>query len=68
MLTTALEGLSVAEAEDLAGRFQALLTGGEVDPKSLGKLKVFAGLASYPMRVKCATMPWHAMKEALKKA
>jgi nitrogen fixation NifU-like protein len=66
MLTTALKGLTLAEARQLGERFNTLLTGGEVDPKELGKLKVFKGLAGYPMRVKCATMPWHAMKEALR--
>lgn len=67
MLTTALSGLTLAEAQQLGERFHALLTGGDVDPKELGKLKVFQGLTGYPMRVKCATMPWHAMKEALSK-
>lgn len=65
MLTTAVKGKTVAEAEALAKEFHALLTGGTADEATLGKLKVFAGLAAYPMRVKCATMAWHAMKEAL---
>jgi nitrogen fixation NifU-like protein len=65
MLTTALKGRTPAEARELGEAFHALLTGKPVDEASLGKLKVFKGLAAYPMRVKCATMPWHAMKEAL---
>jgi nitrogen fixation NifU-like protein len=65
MLTTAVKGKTVAEAGALAKEFHALLTGGTADEASLGKLKVFAGLAAYPMRVKCATMAWHAMNEAL---
>ncbi len=64
MLTTAIKGKSVAEARELADQFQALLTGKGADEASLGKLKVFAGLAAYPMRVKCATMAWHALKDA----
>ncbi len=32
---------------------------------TLGKLKVFAGVARFPARVKCASLSWHAMKEAL---
>ncbi len=63
MLTTAIKGKTVAEALELGTRFTALLTGKPVEGE-LGKLKVFAGLATYPMRVKCATMPWHALKEA----
>lgn len=65
MLTTAIKGRTIAEALELGTRFQALLTGKPVEGE-LGKLAVFAGLATYPMRVKCATMPWHALKEALK--
>lgn len=64
MLTTAIKGKSVAEARELADQFQALLTGKGGDQDTLGKLKVFAGLAAYPMRVKCATMAWHALKDA----
>lgn len=66
MLTAAVMGRTVAEAGDLAREFLALVTGKDADQATLGKLKVFGGLAAYPMRVKCATMPWHAMKEAFK--
>jgi nitrogen fixation NifU-like protein len=68
MMTMALVGLTPAEALELADRFQALLTGKSEGDPSLGKLKVFKGLATYPMRVKCATMPWHALREALRAA
>ncbi len=64
MLTTTVKGKTRAEALELATRFTALLTGKPVEGE-LGKLAVFAGLAAYPMRVKCATMPWHALKEAM---
>lgn len=66
MLTTAIKGKTVAEARELADQFQALLTGKGGDEATLGKLKVFAGLAAYPMRVKCATMAWHGLKDALR--
>lgn len=65
MMTTAIQGKTVAEARELFERFHALLTNGAEDPKPLGKLVAFGGLAQYPMRVKCATLGWHAMKEAL---
>jgi len=64
MMTAALKGRTVTEAKALFAGFHALLTGG--DPGiELGKLEVFRGVAQYPMRVKCATLPWHAMNEAL---
>lgn len=65
MLTVAVKGKTRAEARELAEEFKALLRGEPVDETRLGKLKVFAGLSAYPMRVKCATMVWHALNEAL---
>ncbi len=67
LMTEALRGRSVAEARQLFERFRALLTHGEADPDQpeLGKLEAFAGVRQYPMRVKCATLPWHALVAAL---
>jgi len=33
--------------------------------KALGRLEVFQGVARLPTRVKCASMAWHALKEAV---
>jgi nitrogen fixation NifU-like protein len=38
----------------------------EVDIDALGKLAVFAGVREFPVRVKCATLPWHALRAALR--
>jgi len=65
LMTTALKGKSVAEARELFERFHGLMTGDAVAPADLGKLEAFRGVAEFPMRVKCATLPWHAMKTAL---
>jgi nitrogen fixation NifU-like protein len=65
MMTTALQGKTTAEARDLFDKFHALMTSGGTDDKALGKLIAFRGLAEFPMRVKCATLAWHAMKKAL---
>ena len=65
LLTTAVQGKTVTEARELFEGFHGLLTGHPVPGAKLGKLEVFGGLAAYPMRVKCATLPWHAMKQAL---
>lgn len=64
MMTTALQGKNVDEARELFERFHALVTGALAEG-DLGKLAVFRGVAEYPMRVKCATLAWHAMKAAL---
>jgi nitrogen fixation NifU-like protein len=39
-----------------------------VDPESLGKLAVLAGVREFPARVKCATLAWHALHAALEGA
>lgn len=65
LMTTALLGKTTAEARELFERFHALVTGTAVDAATLGKLEAFRGVAEFPMRVKCATLAWHAMKQAL---
>ena len=65
MMTATLKGKTIAEAQELFDGFHALLTGKQVDVAPLGKLVVFKGVGEFPMRVKCATLAWHAMKEAI---
>ena len=68
MMTMSLKGKTRAEAEALFQRFHQMLTGDpgkrEV-PDGLGKLAVFSGVCEFPIRVKCATLPWHTMHAAL---
>ena len=68
MMTESLKGKSRAEAEALFERFHDLITGQERATDGgppLGKLEVFEGVREYPVRIKCATLPWHTMKSAL---
>jgi len=65
-MTEAVKGKSVEEVHQLFERFHEVVTGkGEADPEELGKLAVFAGVAAYPMRVKCASLCWHTLEAAL---
>lgn len=71
MMTTSLKGKTVAEAEALFQRFHQLVTGGPdpaADPAELGKLAVFSGVCEFPVRVKCASLPWHTLRAALQGA
>jgi nitrogen fixation NifU-like protein len=67
LMTSAVKGKTRPEAEALFEQFRRLVTGtievGEAE--TLGKLAVFSGVSEYPVRVKCASLPWHAMKAAL---
>lgn len=67
LMTEALKGRTVAEARALFHGFHHLVTQGGTggDPESLGKLAVFSGVREYPIRVKCATLAWHAVQAAL---
>ena len=71
MMTEALAGKSRAEAEALFQRFHELLTSdpskaAENAAPELGKLAVFSGVCEFPVRVKCASLPWHTFKAALR--
>jgi len=69
MMTESLKGKSLAEVERIFTGFHELLTGEpkKVKPQDdlLRKLVVFSGVRVFPVRVKCATLPWHTMRAAL---
>lgn len=68
MLTESLKGKTIAQAEALFQRFHELVTGPPdetPDVEGLGKLAVFAGVREFPIRVKCASLPWHTLRAAL---
>lgn len=68
MMTTTLQGKTVAEALKIFEEFHQLLTrklNPEENPHSLGKLQVFSSIWKYPARVKCAGLAWHTLKAAL---
>ena len=67
MMTEALRGKSLEETRRLFEGFHALVTGAPAGGGALelGKLAAFAGVGEYPMRVKCATLAWHALQSAL---
>lgn len=66
MMTQALQGKTVSEAEDVLRNFLSLVTGqSSADPSRFGKLAVFSGVSAFPVRVKCATLAWHTLDAAL---
>ena len=70
MMTQAVKGKSRQQAEELFKEFHSMVTGEldeETQANSLGNLKIFAGVRDFPVRVKCATLPWHTMQAALNK-
>jgi nitrogen fixation NifU-like protein len=67
ILTETLKGKTRAEAEALFGAFHNLVTGHPVPSgaPALGKLAVFSGVSEFPVRVKCASLAWHTLHNAL---
>ena len=68
LMTDALTGKSIAEAEKLMGGFLHLVKGENADDlpeEDRERLEAMAGVSAFPMRVKCATLAWHTMKSAL---
>jgi nitrogen fixation NifU-like protein len=68
MMTERLKGKTRAEAEAIFKSFHDLVTGkdeGAFDEETLGKLAVFSGVREFPVRVKCASLPWHTFHAAL---
>ena len=70
MMTQAVKGKSKEQAENLFQEFHSIVTGElneEAEENHLGNLKIFAGVREFPVRVKCATLPWHTLHAALNK-
>lgn len=68
-MTEAIKGKTLPEVEALFSKFHTMLTsddGSDEDLEALGKLGVFAGVREFPMRVKCATLGWHTLNQALR--
>lgn len=67
LMTEAVRGLERPQAEALIASFLALMTGAGNGAAGvdLGKLEVLSGVKDYPVRIKCATLAWHALRAAL---
>ena len=73
MMSEAILGKTRAEIDDLSGRFQTMMTSEEgdadIDPDRpgavLGDLEALQGVRRYPVRIKCASLPWTTLHQAL---
>jgi len=76
MMTEVLKGLSPATARQVFDAVQQLCTG-KIDPDAakallpislndgIDKLASLSGVKQFPVRVKCATLPWHTLMSCL---
>ena len=67
LMTAAVKGKSKAEAEAMFEKFHDMVTGKltEEQQKDLGSLRALGGVSKFPLRVKCASLAWHALHSAL---
>lgn len=65
LMTEALIGKTINEADGLFEKVHDMLTGGNIDAEGIGKLAVLSGVHKFPARVKCAILPWRTLKNAL---
>lgn len=69
MMTEAVRGKSLPEAEKIFRSFQRMVTSdgaSDSEEEELGELAVLSGVREHPVRIKCATLAWHALNAALK--
>lgn len=65
LMTEIARGKTLPEFEALYQQFHRTLTSQDEIPESLGKLRALTGVREYPARVKCATLAWHTLSQAL---
>jgi len=67
LMTSAVKGKSKAETQQLFDKFHHMITGKMTDAErgQMGSLAALGGVSKFPLRVKCASLAWHALKSAL---
>ncbi len=74
MMTEAIKGKSRDEISELVGRFRQMMSLDEgddpgLDPERpgavLGDIEALQGVRQYPVRIKCASLAWNTLLQAL---
>jgi nitrogen fixation NifU-like protein len=74
MMTEAIKGKSREEIDELVAKFRKMMSVDEsdesgVDPErpgsTLGDIEALQGVRQYPVRIKCASLGWNTLLEAL---
>lgn len=67
LMCEAATGKTAGEIAILSEKFEHLVKSGQENPE-LGELNALTGIAQYPSRLRCATLPWSALRDALARA
>ena len=71
MMSAAIKGKSIAEVRALVRRFKGMMSietddAEEADEQvELGDLEALQGVVKFPVRIKCATLAWNTLLDAL---
>lgn len=66
MMTELMQGKTLEEAYRLMDTFYELVKGNqETDTESLKDAVYLQGVSKFPTRIRCATLPWHALEQGL---
>ena len=64
IMSKIIKGKTIEEVDILFDKFHRLCIGEDIEDDEMETLIVLSGVSKFPTRVKCATMSWHAIKEA----
>ncbi len=68
MMTQAIKGKSVAEAHRILDAFRRMMgleVDGDPEDVNLGDLEALQGVVKFPVRIKCATLAWTTLAQAM---
>ena len=68
IMTTLVVGKTIEEAKGLYDEFHSIVTADmsvRLEDLELGKMAVFCGVREFPARIKCASLAWHTMIQAI---
>ena len=71
MMTQAIKGKSVSEAHRILDAFRRMMgleVDGEPEDVKLGDLEALQGVVKFPVRIKCATLAWTTLAQAMDEA
>lgn len=70
MMTEATDGKALPEVRAIIDEFTGMMRNTDDDAEfdSLGDLEALSGVRKYPARIKCATLAWHTLEQALREA
>lgn len=67
LMAQLLKNKTKAEALSIADDVCSGLSGGNVDLGRYGDVGALAGVRKFPMRIKCATIAWHTLQDAIRR-